>query len=49
MIRVADYVMKFLAGKGVKECFILPGGGAMHLNDAAGHCSQFSRRILWAA
>ncbi len=34
--RVADFVMEFLAGKGVKDIFLLPGGGAMHLNDALG-------------
>lgn len=46
MIRAADYVMEFLAKKGVKECFILPGGGAMHLDDAAGRTSQFNRTVF---
>ena len=32
-IRVADWVMKTLANEGVRHVFLLPGGGAMHLND----------------
>lgn len=36
MIRLADYVMDFLAGRGVRQVFMLPGGGAMHLDDALG-------------
>lgn len=32
-IRVADYIARFIAGQGVKQIFLLPGGGAMHLND----------------
>lgn len=34
--RVADYIADFIAGLGVKHVFLLPGGGAMHLNDAVG-------------
>lgn len=34
MIRVADYIFKFLADYGVKHVFLVTGGGAMHLNDA---------------
>jgi acetolactate synthase-1/2/3 large subunit len=33
-VRVADYVMARLAEAGAKQVFLLPGGGAMHLNDA---------------
>lgn len=33
-IRVADYLIKRLADEGVQDIFLLPGGGAMHLNDA---------------
>jgi acetolactate synthase-1/2/3 large subunit len=33
-IRVADYVMQAIARAGVGHVFMLPGGGAMHLNDA---------------
>jgi acetolactate synthase-1/2/3 large subunit len=35
-IRVADYIMRTLADKGVKHIFLVTGGGAMHLNDAIG-------------
>jgi acetolactate synthase-1/2/3 large subunit len=34
MIRVADYIMKTLADRGVRQIFLVTGGGAMHLNDA---------------
>jgi len=33
-MRLADYVMTFVARQGVKHVFLLTGGGAMHLNDA---------------
>ena len=36
-IRLADYVAQFLADRGVTDCFMVVGGGAMHLNDALGH------------
>jgi len=38
MIRLADYVMRTLVQRGVTDCFIVTGGGAMHLNDAVGRC-----------
>lgn len=34
--RVADYIADFIAGLGIDHIFLLPGGGAMHLVDAAG-------------
>jgi acetolactate synthase I/II/III large subunit len=37
--KLSDYVMQFLAGKGVKHVFMLPGGGAMHLDDSLGRCA----------
>ena len=36
-IRLADYVADFLVKRGVRDCFMVVGGGAMHLNDALGH------------
>lgn len=33
-VRVADYLMSALAEAGVGHVFLLPGGGAMYLNDA---------------
>ena len=35
--RLADYVADFLVSRGVRDCFMVVGGGAMHLNDALGH------------
>lgn len=35
-MRLADYLMERVAAEGVKHVFMLPGGGAMHLNDALG-------------
>ena len=36
MIKLSDYVIKFLEQTGAKHMFMLPGGGAMHLNDSLG-------------
>ncbi len=36
-IRLADYVADFLVQNGITDCFMVVGGGAMHLNDAIGH------------
>jgi acetolactate synthase-1/2/3 large subunit len=36
MIKLSDYVFSFLANKGIKHVFMLPGGGAMHLVDSLG-------------
>lgn len=36
-IRIADFIADFLVKNGVKYNFTVPGGGAMHLNDAFGH------------
>lgn len=35
--RLADYVADFLVNHGISDCFMVTGGGAMHLNDALGH------------
>lgn len=35
-MKVADYVAQFLAEQGVKDIFLLSGGGMMHLLDAVG-------------
>lgn len=35
--RLADYVADFLVSHGISDCFMVTGGGAMHLNDALGH------------
>lgn len=36
MIKLSDYVFQFLEQKGIKQAFMLPGGGAMHLDDSIG-------------
>lgn len=36
-MKVAQYIAQFLAEHGVKDVFMVTGGGAMHLNDALGH------------
>ena len=33
-MRVADYLIQKIADLGVEDIFLLPGGGAMYLNDA---------------
>lgn len=35
--RLADYVADFLVNHEIKDCFMITGGGAIHLNDALGH------------
>jgi len=39
-MKVSDYVMDVIANEGVKHVFMLPGGGAMHLNDSLGRSVQ---------
>lgn len=36
MVKLSDYVFQFLKQKGVRHVFMLPGGGAMHLDDSIG-------------
>ncbi len=36
-IKVARYIAEFLVEHGIIDCFMVTGGGAMHLNDALGH------------
>jgi acetolactate synthase-1/2/3 large subunit len=38
MVKLSDYVIRRIAEQGVKHVFMLPGGGAMHLNDSLGKC-----------
>lgn len=40
MIKLSDYVIKKLEETGSKHMFMLPGGGAMHLNDSLGKSSK---------
>ena len=34
MITVAEYISNFVAAQEIKQCFMVPGGGAMFLNEA---------------
>ena len=40
MIKVSDYLIKRLEATGIRHMFMLPGGGAMHLNDSLGNSSK---------
>lgn len=42
MIKLSDFIMNFLADRGVKHVFMLPGGGAMHLDDSLGRCEALT-------
>src|ERR1700722_16216381 len=42
MIRLADYVTETLARHGIDRVFLIPGGLAMHLNDAVGRCQALT-------
>jgi len=37
-MNLSDYVFRTVAAAGVKHVFMVPGGGAMHLNLALGRC-----------
>jgi len=38
MIKVSDFIFRHLVeSHGIKHCFLVTGGGAMHLNDSIGH------------
>jgi acetolactate synthase-1/2/3 large subunit len=39
-LRLADYVVRFVRNLGVRHVFLVPGGGAMHLNDALSRCAE---------
>ena len=35
-MKLSDYVLKFVADLGITNCFLVTGGGAMHLNQSLG-------------
>ena len=41
-VRLADYVANALADHGIRDVFLITGGGAMHLNDAIGRCDRLN-------
>ncbi len=42
MIKLSDYVIRFIENLGVKNIFLLPGGGSMHLVDSVGKSKKLS-------
>ena len=42
MIKVSDYIIQRLEELHVGHMFMLPGGGAMHLNDSLGKSKRLS-------
>ncbi len=40
MIKLSDYVIQYLEKLDIRHIFMLPGGGAMHLNDSLGKSSK---------
>ena len=42
MIKLSDYIFKFIAQKGIKHVFMLPGGGCMHLADSLGRNKELT-------
>lgn len=39
-MRVSDYIMKRLVEHGIRQVFMITGGGAMHLDDSLGLCKD---------
>ena len=37
-MKVSDYIVKMATGAGIRDVFLVTGGGAMHLDDSFGHC-----------
>ena len=42
-MKLSDYIVQFIESQDVKHVFMVPGGGAMHLNDSLGQ----SKAITW--
>src|SRR5450631_4395747 len=42
-MKLSDYIVQFIESQDVDHVFMVPGGGAMHLNDSLGH----SKSIAW--
>jgi acetolactate synthase-1/2/3 large subunit len=40
MMKLSDYVIRFVARQGVKHVFLVTGGGAMHLNESLSRCED---------
>lgn len=46
LVKLSDYVMDFLVARGVRHVFMLPGGGAMHLDDSLGRCAALDYTVF---
>lgn len=46
MIKLSDFVIEHLAGLGVKQVFLLPGGGCMHLVDSLGKSKKIEHTAV---
>jgi acetolactate synthase-1/2/3 large subunit len=42
MEKLSDAVVRFIAEQGVKHVFLVPGGGAMHLNESLGRSDELT-------
>lgn len=40
MIKISDYIIKFLENEGVKHVFMFTGGMTMHINDSIGYATK---------
>ena len=47
-MKLSDYVLKFVADLGIKDLFLVTGGGAMHLNQSLGALSSGNQPRLRA-
>lgn len=41
-MKIADYIMEYIAGLGIRDVFCVTGGGAMHMNNALGQCTKLT-------
>jgi acetolactate synthase-1/2/3 large subunit len=42
-MKLSDYIFQFLSDEGIKDVFLLPGGGCMHLLDSLGQREDINR------
>jgi len=40
LIKVSDYIVNFFTKNNINKCFVVTGGGAMHMNDSFGHSDK---------
>lgn len=39
-VKLSDYIVSFLVDRGIRDAFMVTGGGAMHLNESFGSHPQ---------